>query len=897
MSIRNLDSLFSPRSVVVIGATDRPRSVGSTVWNNLLAGFKGELHAVNPRRTELGGKPVFADLRALVTQAGKAPQLAVICTPPATVAGLIAELGALGTRAAIVITTDLSPEQKQAMLDAARPHTLRILGPSGIGLLVPHLGMNASVAPANAAAGQIAFVSQSSALVTGMLDWANARGIGFSHFVSLGEHADVDFGDMLDYLGSDSRTRAILLYVESIESPRKFMSAARSAARNKPVILVKAGRSAPGQQAAASHTGALAGSDDVFNAAISRAGMLRVHTLFQLFTAAELLARFRDNRSERLIVLSNGGGTGVMAADAAAYSGVELSTLSPAMLEQLDAVLPPNWSHGNPINIIGDAPAQRYFDALKILLQDRESAVLFVQAPTAIVPSLEVAQALLPLAQQRPPRLLGCWLGQGNVAEARQLFRQAGVPDYDTPEQAVVAFSFLRTYHRHQAELMETPTADPLGSQPDLARMRELVAFVLADGRDVLTEPEAKELLRMAGVPVTPTRVVPPTPEAAVYAAETVGYPVVIKILSQDIVHKSDVGGVRLNLHDGTEVLTAAQAMLQRVAERQPDARIEGFTVQPMVRRSHSHEVIIGASVDPMFGPVILFGAGGVSVEVVGDHAVALPPLNTSLASSLIGRTRISKLLQGYRDVPAADHDAIVHVLLAVSQLLADIPEIAELDINPLVVNHEGALALDARVRLSRDKPAGAANFAIRAYPRHLIETVPWENGGTLTLRPIRPEDEARHLSFFHKLDPEDVRMRMFSARRSLEHSELARLTQIDYEREMAFVATVTNADGSEETIGSVRGISDPNNDEAEFAVIIRSDMKGKRLGWLLMDKLIRYLRANGTHRVVGTILKENSGMLDLARGLGFVITRHPEDPDLRWAELPLQEKAAPASA
>ena len=389
----------------------------------------------------------------------------------------------------------------------------------------------------------------------------------------------------------------------------------------------------------------------------------------------------------------------------------------------------------------------------------------------------------------------------------------------------------------------------------------------------------------------------PPTPEAAVYAAETVGYPVVIKILSQDIVHKSDVGGVRLNLHDGTEVLTAAQAMLQRVAERQPDARIEGFTVQPMVRRSHSHEVIIGASVDPMFGPVILFGAGGVSVEVVGDHAVALPPLNTSLASSLIGRTRISKLLQGYRDVPAADHDAIVHVLLAVSQLLGDIPEIAELDINPLVVNHEGALALDARVRLSRDKPAGAANFAIRAYPRHLIETVPWENGGTLTLRPIRPEDEARHLDFFHKLDPEDVRMRMFSARRSLEHSELARMTQIDYEREMAFLATLTNANGDEETIGSVRGISDPNNDEAEFAVIIRSDMKGKHLGWILMDKLIRYLRANGTQRVVGTILKENSGMLDLARGLGFTITRHPEDPDLRWAELPLHEAAAPAAA
>ncbi len=893
MSTRHLDALLSPRSVAVIGASDRPHSVGGTVWNNLSGSFKGELHAVNPHLPELG-KPVFADLAALAAHC-KAPDLAVICTPPETVAGLVAELGALGTRAAIVITAGLSAGQKQAMLDAARRHTLRILGPNCIGLLVPHLGLNASFAPANAAAGQIAFISQSGALVTAMLDWANSRGIGFSHFVSLGEHADVDFGDMLDYLGSDARTRAILLYVESIESPRKFMSAARAAARNKPVIVVKAGRSAQGQQAAASHTGALAGADDVFDAAISRAGMLRVHTLFQLFTAAELLARFRDNRSERLIVMTNGGGAGVMAADAASYSNVELSTLDTAMLDKLDAVLPPNWSHGNPVDIIGDAPAERYVATLQTLLQDRSSAVLFVQAPTAIVPSLEVAQALLPLAQQRPPRLLGCWLGQANVAEARQLFRQAGVPDYDTPEQAVVAFSFLRTYHRHQAELMETPIADPLGSKPDLARMRELVDFVLADGRDVLTEPEAKELLRLAGVPVTPTRVVPPNPEATVYAAETVGYPVVLKILSQDIVHKSDVGGVRLNLHDATEVLAAAQAMLQRVAERQPGARIEGFTVQPMVRRAHSHEVIVGASIDPMFGPVILFGAGGVSVEVVADHAVALPPLNTSLARSLISRTRISKLLQGYREVPAADHDAIVHVLLAVSQLLADLPEIAELDINPLVVNHEGALALDARVRLSRDKPAGAANFAIRAYPRHLIETLPWENGGTLTLRPIKPEDEARHLDFFHKLDPEDVRMRMFSARRNLEHTELARLTQIDYQREMAFVATITNAEGEEETIGSVRGISDPNNEEAEFAVIVRSDMKGKHLGWILMDKLIRYLRANGTHRVVGTILKENSGMLDLARGLGFTITRHPDDPDLRWADLPLQPGQAEA--
>ncbi|NIC40939.1 bifunctional acetate--CoA ligase family protein/GNAT family N-acetyltransferase [Aquabacterium sp. A08] len=885
MTIRNLDRLFAPRSVAVFGASDRAHSVGATVWHNLSRGFQGTLYPVNPRLRQLGDVPAWPSVAALPA----APDLAVICTPPATVPGLIAELGAKGTRAAVVVTAGLDAHQKQAMLDAARTHTLRILGPNCIGMLVPHLGLNASFAHADAAPGSIAFVSQSGALVTAMLDWANSRQIGFSHFVSLGEHADVDFGDMLDFLGSDPKTRAILLYVESIDAPRKFMSAARAAARNKPVILVKAGRSAQGQKAAASHTGALAGSDEVFDAAISRAGMLRVYTLQHLFMAAELLARFRDNRSERLIVLTNGGGAGVMAADAAAYAEVELAPLAPELVAQLDAVLPGNWSRANPVDIIGDAPAQRYVDALKLLRQARDSAILFVQAPTAIVPSTEIAQALLPLAQERPPRVLGSWLGHSAVAEARALFRAGGVPDYDTPEEAVRAFSFLRQFHRHQAELMETPPAAPLGNGLDLPAIRQLVDFVLADGRDILTEPEAKELLRLAGIPVTPTRVVPPEAEAAVYAADTLGYPVVLKILSHDITHKSDVGGVRLNLHNAAEVAQAAQAMLERVAERQPGARIEGFTVQPMVRREHAHELILGASIDPLFGPVILFGQGGVSVEVVGDRALALPPLNAPLAEALIDRTRVAKLLRGYRDVPAADRGAITHALVAISQLLADVPEIAELDINPLVVNPDGAMALDARVRLCRSRPAGAAHFAIKPYPQDLVETRPWDDGRTLTLRPIRPEDEAQHLAFFQRLTPEDIRLRVFYTRRSIEHSELARLTQIDYDREIAFVATLPLADGGEETLGVVRGICDPDNDAAEFGVIVRSDLKGKRMGWILMDKLVRYLRANGTQRIVGTVLRENKGMLGLASRLGFRIEAHPEDHDLRHVELPLQ--------
>jgi acetyltransferase len=474
------------------------------------------------------------------------------------------------------------------------------------------------------------------------------------------------------------------------------------------------------------------------------------------------------------------------------------------------------------------------------------------------------------------------------VAGARETFRNAGIPDYDTPEEAVRAFSFLRQYHRHQAELMETPAALATEHPLDLPTIRAIVDAALAEGREMLTEPEAKALLGAAGLPVTPTRTVPPDPEAAAYAAATLGYPVVLKILSHDISHKSDVGGVRLNLHNNAEVVQAAQAMLERVALNQPQAQVQGFTVQPMVRRQHAHELIIGASIDPLFGPVVLFGQGGTAVEVVADRALALPPLNQVLADALIERTRIAKLLHGYRDVQPAHRPAITGALVAVSQLLAEVPEIAELDINPLVVDHEGAVVLDGRVRLSAQRPAGAGHFAIRPYPQELVETRPWQQGAELVLRPIRPEDERQHLAFLARMDPEDIRLRVFYSKRSIEHTELARLTQIDYDREMAFVATSTE-NGHPVTLGAVRGIIDPDNDSAEFGILIRSDQKGQGLGVLLMDKLIRHLRAQGTRRIVGTVLKENKGMLGLAQRVGFTVERHPEDPDLRHVELHLQ--------
>ena len=886
MSIRHLDRLLTPRSVAVFGASERQGSVGATVWRNLRAGgLAGRVFAVNPKHRSLDGEPVYASARDLP----EVPDLAVICTPAASVAGLVGELGAMGTRAAVVMTAGLGAAQKQAMLDAARPHLLRLLGPNCLGLMTPGLGLNASFAHTDALPGELAFVSQSGALVTAMLDWAKSRGIGFSHLVSLGEGADVDFGDLLDHLGSDAPTRAILLYMESVEAPRKFMSAARAAARNKPVIVVKAGRAGRGMAAAASHTGALAGSDIVFDAAIRRAGMLRVDTLQELFMAAETLARFRGNQSEVLTVMTNGGGGGVMAADAAAREGVALWEPDSALLARLDAVLPATWSHGNPIDLIGDAPVERYTATLGALLAEpRAGALLFMHAPTAIVASADIARACAPLAAGAQGRVMGCWLGDAAVAEARGIFRSAGVADYATPEDAVRAFSMLQTYRRNQEQLLQAPAAAAQRAAPDVARARAVVAGVLAAGRQWLDESEVGALLQAYGVPTVPTLVVAADADAAAAAAGKIGYPVALKIMSPDVLHKSDLGGVRLGLRNDTELREAVSTMLARLRTALPTARLEAFSVQAMAERPRAEELIVGARIDSVFGPVLLFGQGGVAVEVVGDRAVALPPLNEALARELVSRTRVARLLAGYRGRPAARIDAVTEVLAAVSCMLADLPELAELDINPLLADDVGVLALDARVRVSSERAAGADRFAIRPYPDALAETLPWR-GEPLLLRPIRPEDEAQHRAFLERLAPEDIRMRVFYTRRELPRSELARLTQIDYAREMAFIAERRSADGSTETLGTVRAVSDPDNTEAEFAVIVRSDLKGAGLGYLLLEKMVRYARAQGLQRLVGMVLRDNAAMFDLARDCGFVAdASRPAEHDVRHIVLHL---------
>ncbi len=872
MSSRNLEYLLAPHSVALIGASDRPGSVGATVMRNLLTGgFDGTVWAVNPRHAQVAGRRAYAKIADLP----QAPDLAVICTPAPTVPGLISELGARGTRAAVVITAGLEAPAPgggtltQAMLAAAKPHTLRILGPNCLGLLQPRIGLNASFAHAPALPGNLAFIAQSGALATAMLDWARMANIGFSCLVSLGNCADVDFGDLLDYLCHDPHTRAILLYVEAISGARKFMSAARAAARNKPVIVVKGGRYAEGAKAAASHTGALAGADDVYDAAFRRAGILRVDTTRELFGAAETLTRLKPLAGERLAIVSNGGGPGVMATDAVIGAGGSLASLSEDTVQRLDALLPRNGSHGDPVDIVGDAPAARYAAALDAVLADPSvDAALLIHAPTAIVPATEIARVATEAIIRNARPVLTCWMGGAVAHEGRELFARNGIPTYSTPEEAVSAFMHAVHHNRNQRQLMETPSSIPESFVPRTAQAQAIIMAALRAGRSILTEVEAKRVLSAYAIPVVETRAVASLDDARV-AAREIGYPVALKILSPDISHKSDVGGVALDIANETALGTAAHAMLDNCRDRCPGAQIDGFTVQSMVRRPHAHELIVGITEDPTFGPVILFGKGGVGVEVLPDKAVGFPPLNTVLAGELISRTRVKRILEGYRNVPPVDMQALQRVLVQVSQLVVDIAQIAELDINPLLVDRDGVVALDARIRVVSTQVAAADRLAIRPYPKELEETVDFD-GHTILIRPLRPEDAPQHREFVAHISEEDMQARFFRAVKVLPPGELAYLTQLDYERAMAFIAVATDEHGKTETLGVVRAQADPDNVSAEFAVLVRSDIKGHGLGSRLMEKIIRYCSERGIQRIEGDVLASNTRMLQLARAHGF---------------------------
>lgn len=796
MSVRNLESLFSPDSIAVFGATNRPEHLGCRVWRNLLnARFHGTLYAVNPKYRELDTHPVYHRARDLP----KPPMLALICTPPDSVASVVADLAQTGTKAAVILSSGLSAAHKQAVLAAARPQVLRILGPACSAFLAPHAGLHASASTIGAQAGDLSFVSQSGTVMQAMLDWASVRGIGFAHAVALGEQSDIDEGDLLDYLASDASTRAILLYLHTVTAPRKFMSAARAAARNKPVILVKAGRSAVARAGSPAELGPYP-ADWVFNAAIERAGLLRVDTLEELFEAAQTLTNLRAHTSTSLTILSNSTAAGCMAADAAAHQCIDLARLPDAARTALGALGICTAPGAIPLDLGADASAQRHSQVLSALQSEPGTGtVLFIHAPSAQQDSAELAQAMVSVtgASQLSERVLSCWLGGPSMDAAQQIFRAAGVADFDTPEQAVRAFSMLVQYRRSQAQLLQSVPARSAASDFDAGLVQTLVRAALQRNEIKPSGQTAQALLQATG--------------------------------------------------------------LGRLSE----------TPSPAGIADPAQEVVLGTTLDPLWGPVVYFGQGGWAATALADRAVALPPLNAQLAQALIARTRVGRFLSDADTGPTYRTLVLQNALLALAQLLAEVPEFAEFEIRPLSIEAQGLLVHSVRITLDPSGPAGAHHFAIKPYPAEFEEQLQWR-GRSLWLRPIKPEDEALHMAFLQSLDPEDIRMRVFYSRRTLERSELARLVQIDYAREMAFVALAQGDNGELETLGVVRAMIDPDNIEAEFGVIVRSGLKGGGLGHLLMCKLITYLRSQGTQKLVATVLDHNTRMLQLAHELGF---------------------------
>ena len=883
MSTRNLDKMMIPRSVVAIGASVRPGSVGAAVTRNLLAGgFKGEVHLLNIKGGTIEGRPVLKSLAELPQPA----DLAIIMTPAETVPRLILELGERGTKVAVVITAgpgngatahEDNARWRRRILRAARPHLLRIVGPNCIGYAVPRVGLNASFGPGGLKPGRIAAVAQSGAVLAGLADWGAAQGIGFSHLISMGDMSDVDFGDVLDMLSRDYETRAVLMYVEGITQARKFMSAARGAARLKPVIVLKAGRHAAAAQAAASHTGSMAGSAAVYDAAFARAGLVRVNGLGELFDAAETLGHSITPRNERLAILTNGGGVGIIATDLLIDEGGELAALLPRTIAQLDKQMPRSWSHANPVDIVGDADGARYSAAVDALADDRGvGAVLVMNVPTALTSPVEVAHAVVGAPGAKVAPLIGCWIGGPDAQDGRKVLHEAGIPAYDTPLRAVRGFMHIVQYRRGQRALQRTPPSVP-EARSDTHLVRAIVHGALAEKREILTEPEAKRVLAAYGIPVVPTEVVLDAAEAAA-AATRIGFPVAVKVLSREITHKSDVGGVELDLGSEQAVADAVRGMTDKVCTAAPGAHIDGFVVQPMIKRPNAVELILGAAEDPVFGPILLVGHGGVAAEVIDDKALALPPLDPVLAEDALSRTRVDRLLRGYRDRPPAARGAVCDALVRLSQLIADVGEIAELDINPLLADAGGVIALDARivVRRPHGKERGA-RFAIRPYPVELeIEVTHGQE--KLRIRPIRPDDEGLIQAFTKRLTPEDVRMRFFGPLRELSHEMAARLTQIDYDREMAFLLL----DGKD-LVGVGRLAADPDFEQAEFALVVASDRQGRGYGTLLLNHVLHYARARGIERVIGHVLRENQKMLELTKRLGFVReSGRSGEPDIR---------------
>jgi acetyltransferase len=897
MSTYRLKNLLAPRSLALVGASPRRGSVGRSVLRNIRdAKYKGEFGLVNTHYPEIDGVASVGSL----SQLSFAPELVVITTPAVTVPRLIEEAGKLGAAGAVIIPAGLGHGEgslAEAADKAARKYGMRLIGPNCLGIMIPGVDLNASFSAHMPVAGSLALISQSGAIAAGMVDWAAQRAVGFSGIISIGDQLDVDIADLLDYFALDGTTRAILLYVEAIKDARKFMSAARAAARVKPVVVVKSGRMATGARAAATHTGALAGSDAVYDAAFRRAGVLRVSDLRELFDCAETLGRVASPPGKRLAILTNGGGIGVLAVDRLSELGGIPAPITPETRKKLDAVLPPTWSGSNPVDIVGDADSARYAAALEVLLADpANDAILVMNVQTAIASAGEIATTVTEMVMKYRANhrmaakpVLAAWVGADQ--KISDLLSSAGVPNYPTEDDAVRGFMYLVRHREVLTILTQVPPAMPNDLSPDIETARDIVTAVLADGRQWLDPVEIKRLLETYGIAMVPTFAAADA-EQAVACADGLfaqGATVVLKILSRDIVHKSDVGGVVLNLTTPEAVRKATAEIIARAKTLRPEARISGVIVQAMVVRPKARELILGLADDPTFGTVVVFGRGGTAVEIINDKALALPPLDLRLAHSLIDRTRVSRLLRGYRDTPAVKEDAIEMVLVKIAQMAADIPEIRELDINPLLADENGVLAVDARISVGKvDRKfggSGPANFAVRPYPSQWQRHIEVRNGWKVFVRPIRPEDEPELHRFLLHVNSEDLRLRFFAPMKEFTHEFIARLTQLDYARAMAFVAF---DEATNDLIGVVRIHSDSIYVNGEYAILLRSDLKGKGLGWALMQLIIEYARSEGLKMISGDVLQENTTMLELCRNLGFEIKTDPVDPGICDVKLKL---------
>ncbi|MFW6183056.1 MAG: bifunctional acetate--CoA ligase family protein/GNAT family N-acetyltransferase [Chloroflexota bacterium] len=891
-----LDAIFRPETVAVIGASETPGSVGRTLlWNLITNSFGGTVFPVNIKRSSVLGIKAYPS----ISDVPEPVDLAVIATPAQTVPGIIGECVEVGVKGAIIISAgfkERGPEGaalEQEILETAREGGMRIIGPNCLGVMSPVTGLNATFASTMARPGSVGFISQSGALCTAVLDWSFHENVGFSHFVSIGSMLDVDWGDLIYYLGDDSRTESIVIYMETIGDARSFMSAAREVALTKPIIVIKPGRTEAAAKAAASHTGSLTGSDEVLEAAFRRSGVLRVGHIDDLFNMAEILAKQPRPQGRKLTIITNAGGPGVLATDALITDGGKLAPLTIDTMEGLNELLPPHWSHNNPVDILGDADPERYANTLEIVANDETSdGYLIILTPQAMTDPTQTAERLRPYAKLRGKPLLASWMGGADVAAGLSILNQANIPTFSYPDTAARMFNYMWRYDRNLRGLYETPQS-PTETEEELlahARAQKLIEQARNDKRTILTEYESKQILSAYDIPVVETRLAD-SADDAVTQADDIGYPVVLKLNSKTVTHKTDVGGVRLNLKSEEQVRQAFQDIADAVREHAGEEHFEGVTVQPMVDLSEAYEIIVGASPDPQFGPVLLFGTGGSLVEVFRDRALALPPLNTTLARRMMQRTRIYEALKGVRGRDPVDMDALEKLLVRFSFLVAEQRWISEIDINPLLASAEGLVALDARVVLY--EPAVTEDelpkLAIRPYPNQYIWDWTTKDGAEVRIRPIRPEDEPLMVEFHEPLSEQSVYMRYFRALnldQRTAHERLTRICFIDYDREMALVAVRRHPDsGDREIIGVGRLSKAYSGDEAEFALLISDRFQRKGLGTELLRRLLQVAEAEDVHKVEAYMLPENRGMKQIVQRLGFELSR---EEDLTKAEIQL---------